>query len=98
MFFNIMSIIGPKSNPQTPINLKPVYIAIKVKIGCIPILPLTIFGSINCLTMLIMHHKTKIPIANFRSPVNAKKPAQGSITVPEPNIGNASTKAIPKRN
>lgn len=95
IFFNIISTIGPNINPHTPKNLKPVYIAIKVKIGCIPICPLTILGSINCLTMLIIHHNAKIPIASFISPVKAKTPAQGIITVPEPNMGNASTKAIP---
>lgn len=98
IFFNIISTIGPKSKPHTPINLNPVYIAISVNIGCIPILPLTIFGSTNCLTILIMHHKTKIPIANFKSPEKAKNIAQGSITVPDPNIGKASTKAIPNCN
>ena len=98
MFFSIISTIGPKSKPHTPINLKPVYIAISVNIGCIPILPLTILGSTNCLTILITHHNAKIPIANFKSPVNAKNPDHGSITVPEPNIGRASTKAIPNCN
>ena len=95
IFFNIINIIGPNKSPKTPINLNPVYIAIKVKIGCIPILPLTILGSINCLIILIIHHRAKIPIANFKSPVKAKNPDHGSITVPDPNIGNASTKAIP---
>lgn len=38
-FFNIIKIIGPKNIPITPINLKPVYIAIIVKIGCIPMFP-----------------------------------------------------------
>ena len=98
MFFNIISTIGPKSKPHTPINLKPVYIAISVNIGCIPILPLTILGSTNCLTILIMHHNAKTPIANFKSPEKAKNIAQGIITVPEPNIGKASTKAIPNCN
>ena len=55
-----------------------------------------IFGSKSCLTILIMHHKTKIPMANFRSPVKARNPAHGNIIVPEPNIGSASTNAIPR--
>ena len=33
IFFNIIKIIGPSSNPNIPINLKPVYIAINVNIG-----------------------------------------------------------------
>lgn len=37
IFFNIISTIGPTSIPITPINLNPVYIAIRVNIGCIPI-------------------------------------------------------------
>lgn len=95
IFFNIISTIGPNKSPHTPKNLNPVYIAIKVNIGCIPICPLTILGSTNCLTMLIIHQRTNIPIASLKSPVNAKIPAQGIITVPEPNIGSASTNAIP---
>ena len=95
MFFSIINTIGPNRRPHMPINLNPVYIAISVKIGCIPILPLTILGSMNCLTILIMHHNTNIPIASFISPAKAVIPAQGIITVPEPNIGRASTNAIP---
>lgn len=38
ILFSIIKIIGPISNPIIPIILKPVYIAIKVNIGCIPIL------------------------------------------------------------
>ena len=49
MFFNIIKMIGPIKSPKMPIILKPVYIAIKVKIGCIPIFPLTILGSSSCL-------------------------------------------------
>ena len=33
IFLNIINTIGPISNPIIPIILKPVYIAIKVKIG-----------------------------------------------------------------
>ena len=95
IFFRIISTIGPNKSPHTPKNLKPVYIAIKVKIGCIPICPLIILGSISCLTILIMHHNTNIPIASFISPENARIPAQGIITVPEPKIGSASINAIP---
>lgn len=39
IFFNMIKIIGPINMPATPINLKPVYIATIVKIGCIPIFP-----------------------------------------------------------
>ena len=45
-----------------PINLKPVYIAIKVKIGCIPMFLLTNFGSNICLTMDIIISKIIIAI------------------------------------
>ena len=95
MFFNIIKIIGPKTIPQTPINLNPVYIAIKVNIGCIPILLLTNLGSRNCLTIDIIAHNTKIPIANFKLPSAAQITAHGNIIVPDPSIGSASTKAIP---
>ena len=96
MFLSIINITGPSKSPQTPRNLKPVYIAIRVNIGCMPIFPLTILGSTNCLTMLIIHHSINIPNAKEISPVKAKYPAHGIITVPEPNIGSASIKAIPK--
>lgn len=33
IFLTIIRTIGPIRSPITPINLKPVYIAIKVKIG-----------------------------------------------------------------
>ena len=33
IFLNIINTIGPISNPIIPITLKPVYIAIRVKIG-----------------------------------------------------------------
>lgn len=95
IFFNIIKIIGPTNNPNTPINLKPVYIAIKVNIGCIPILLLTIFGSTNCLTIKIIAYIIIIAIPKFKSPFIAAIIAHGIITVPEPSIGNASTKPIP---
>ena len=78
-----------------PINLNPVYIAIKVKIGCIPILLLTSFGSTICLTTNVKIYK---PINNKASEILPSKKeniAQGIITVPEPTIGRASTNAIP---
>ena len=40
-------------------------------------------------------NKTKIAIPNFKSPFNADKIAHGTITVPEPRIGSASTNPIP---
>ena len=98
IFLKMINNIGPIIKPVTFQSLYPVYIAIKVNIGCMPICPLTIRGSTNCLTILITHHKANIPIANFISPEKAKIPAQGIITVPEPKIGKASTKAIPNCN
>ena len=95
MFLKIISAIGPNNNPITPINLNPVYIAISVKIGCTPIFLLTNLGSKNCLTTDIIMNKTKIAIPNFKSPFNADKIAHGTITVPEPRIGSASTNPIP---
>ena len=92
----MINIIGPNNIPNTPINLNPVYIAISVNIGCIPICPLTIFGYINCLTIDIIAHKIKIAIPSLISPEKAKNIAHGTITVPDPNIGRASTKPIIK--
>ena len=37
IFFSIIRIIGPSKVPKIPIVLNPVYIAIRVNIGCIPI-------------------------------------------------------------
>ncbi len=84
IFFKIIKTIGPINNPSTPVILKPVYIAINVNIGCIPILSLTILGSINCLTIRIIAYIIIIAIPNFKSPFNAEIIAQGTITVPEP--------------
>lgn len=95
MFFNIIRIIGPKNNPKMPLILKPVYIAIKVNIGCMPILLLTILGSVNCLIINMITYSTNIVIANAIFPSIAERIAHGNITVPAPNIGSASTKAIP---
>ena len=95
IFFNIIKTIGPTNSPNIPINLKPVYIAIKVKIGCMPILLLTIRGSNNCLTIIIIAKITIIAIPSFKSPFNASIIAQGTITVPEPKIGKASTNPTP---
>ena len=74
--------------------MNPVYIATNVKIGCTPIFLLTNFGSKNCLTIDIIIHKTKIAIPNFISPFKPHTIAHGTIAVPEPSIGKASTKAI----
>ena len=98
MLFNIIKIIGPINIPITPIILNPVYIDINVKIGWIPILLLTIFGSKICLTIDIIIHKEIIDIPNFKSPFNADIIAHGTITVPEPKIGKASTNPIPSAN
>ena len=94
MLFIIIRAIGPTIIPITPITLNPVYIAIKVKIGWIPILPLTILGSNTCLTNDIIIHKTIIATPSFKSPFNASITAHGTITLPEPNIGSASTNPI----
>ena len=59
-FFIIIKIIGPINIPSTPINLKPVYMAINVKIGCVPMCLLTNLGSKNCLTVDIIISKTII--------------------------------------
>ena len=94
-FFKIIRTIGPINNPITPENLKPVYIAINVNIGWIPIWLPTILGSRNCLTIDIKIHRDKTHIASVTSPLQAEIIAHGTITLPEPNIGSASTKAIP---
>lgn len=94
MFFKTIKIIGPTNIPIIPINLNPVYIAIKVNIGCIPIFPPTILGSINCRTTDIIIHKTKIHNARFKSPEHAVIIAHGIMKVPAPKIGSKSTKPI----
>ena len=95
MLFKIISTIGPTIIPNIPITLKPVYIAIRVKIGWIPILLLTNLGSRNCLTIHIIIHNDIIDIPKFRFPSRVEIIAQGIITVPEPSIGSASTNPIP---
>ena len=94
--FKIKSTIGPSIIPITPIVLYPVYIAIKVKIGCIPICLLTNFGSNKFLTTPITDHNAIIKKPSKISPFKASIIAQGTITAPEPTIGSASTKAIPR--
>lgn len=84
IFFNIIKTIGPTNSPKTPIVLNPVYMAINVNIGCIPILLLTIFGSTSCLTIRIIANIIIIATPNFKSPFRAAITAQGTITVPEP--------------
>ena len=93
-FFIIIKIIGPNNKPSIPKNLNPVYIAINVNIGCTPMFLLTSLGSKNCLTTDIIISNTIIAIPKFKSPFNPAIIAQGTITVPEPNIGSASTKPI----
>ena len=80
----MIRIIGPIRSPITPITLNPVYIAINVKIGCIPIFLLTNLGSNTCLAIDIIISKTIIAIPKFISPLIPLKIAHGIITVPEP--------------
>ena len=80
----MIRIIGPIRSPITPITLNPVYIAINVKIGCIPIFLLTNFGSNTCLAIDIIISKTIIAIPKFISQLIPLKIAHGIITVPEP--------------
>lgn len=84
MFFSIISTIGPTNNPIIPIVLNPVYIAISVNIGCIPIFPLTILGSTSCLTINIIAYIIIIAIPNLISPLSPEIIAHGIITAPEP--------------
>ena len=95
IFFNIIKTIGPTNIPIIPNILNPVYMEIIVKIGWIPILLLTILGSINCLTTDIIIHNTIIDIPSFKSPFNPDIIPHGTMTVPDPSIGRASTKAMP---
>lgn len=96
IFFRIINIIGPNNIPKIPINLNPVYIAINVKIGCIPICPETTLGSINCLTIPIIASKIIKLIPKFKFPSQAATIAHGIIAEAEPKIGRASTNAIPR--
>jgi len=84
IFFKIISTIGPTNSPSIPIILKPVYIAINVNIGCMPILLLTILGSTSCLTISIVAYIIIIAMPSFMSPFNPDITAHGIITVPEP--------------
>ena len=95
MFFNTINAIGPINIPITPINLNPVYIANNVNIGCTPIFLLTSLGSKNCLIIDIIIHNIIIVTPNLKSPFSPQATAHGTIAVPEPNIGNASTNPIP---
>ena len=76
-------------------NLKPVYMAISVKIGWTPIFLLTNLGSKSCLTTDIIINNTIIAIPKFKSPFIPHIIAHGIITVPDPSIGRASTNPIP---
>ena len=84
IFLSIIKTIGPTSNPIIPINLNPVYIAINVKIGCIPILLLTILGSINCFVIKIMVYNIIKAIPKLKFPFILENSAQGRKIVPEP--------------
>ena len=94
MFFNIIRIIGPINSPGTPDILNPVYMAIKVNIGCIPILLLTILGSINCLAISTTTYIINNDNPRDKFPLIDEYIAQGTRTVPEPSIGSASTNPI----
>ena len=83
-FFKIINTIGPKNKPIIPINLKPVYIAIKVKIGCVPIFLLINLGSSICLVTIVIIYNPINTNASDRFPSNAEAIAHGIITVPEP--------------
>ena len=89
----MISIIGPRNKPIIPINLKPVYIDIKVKIGCMPILLLMSFGSNTCLTIIVITYKPINTNANEILPSATKKTAQGIITVPEPKYWQGINKS-----
>lgn len=56
---------------------------------------LTIFGSVSCLTIDAIAYKINIYTPNLKFPFKASIIAHGTITVPEPNIGKASTNPIP---
>ena len=84
IFLNIIKTIGPIKSPITPITLNPVYIEIKVNIGCIPMFLLTNFGSKICLIIDIVISKTIIAIPKLISPLIADKIAHGIITAPDP--------------
>lgn len=84
IFLRIIKIIGPASSPKSPKNLNPVYIAIKVKIGCIPILLLTIFGSINCFASSVKIYNPKSAEPNDISEFIKEITAHGISTVPLP--------------
>lgn len=84
IFFSIIKIIGPAKSPINPKNLNPVYIAIKVKIGCMPILLLTIFGSMNCFASSVNIYKPKSAEPKDISEFIKEIIAQGISTVPLP--------------
>ena len=84
IFFSIIKTIGPINNPNNPVILNPVYIAIKVKIGCIPILLLTTLGSAICLVISIIIYKIINATPKLKLPLVADIIAHGIIIVPEP--------------
>ena len=90
-FLNMIKTIGPINSPIIPIILKPVYIAIRVNIGCTPMFLLTNLGSSSCLDIDMIINNTIIAIPRFKSPFIAQIIAHGIITVPDPSIGRAST-------
>lgn len=84
IFFKIISTIGPINIPITPMNLKPVYIAINVNNGCTPIFLLTILGSKSCLTTDVKIYNPKIENPTEYSLFKNKISVHGIMTVPEP--------------
>lgn len=92
-FFKIIKTIGPTKSPITPKNLKPVYIAIKVYIGCMPILLLTILGSINCLIAKVKIYNPINEVPRDVSLFIKDKIAHGIKTVPEPKYWKCINKA-----
>ena len=57
---------------------------------------LTSLGSNSCLATDMMMSKTMMAIPKLKSPFMAQMTAQGTITVPDPRIGRASTNPINK--
>ena len=63
--------------------------------GCVPILLLTIFGSIICLVSVVTKYATKRPIPVEYSEINSVKTIQGAYTKAGPIIGIKSINAMP---
>ena len=84
MFLRIINAIGPIKSPIIPVILKPVYIAIKVNIGCVPVFLLTSFGSNTCLVIVTIINKPINTNDNEEFPSKKEIIVHGIITVPEP--------------